>query len=139
MKQQESKIRSRIWLCTLNNPLESLADLYEVFKPKYMCGQVEKGESGTIHLQFFLHFKESVWFSTLKKLHSKVHFVQVKQNNGADTYCMKEESRLDGPYEFGENPSSVILKLIGIQFFLMQNVVILIISLLILRLGVIRI
>lgn len=104
MKQQESKIRSRIWLCTLNNPLESLADLYEVFKPKYMCGQVEKGESGTIHLQFFLHFKESVWFSTLKKLHSKVHFVQVKQNNGADTYCMKEESRLDGPYEFGEKP-----------------------------------
>lgn len=102
--EKDSKIRSRIWLCTLNNPLESLKDLYDLFKPQYMCGQLEKGESGTLHFQFYLHFKQSVWFTTLKKLHSKVHFCNVKKDNGADTYCMKEDSRVDGPYEFGEKP-----------------------------------
>lgn len=100
----ESRIRSRIWLCTLNNPLESLKELFELFKPLYMCGQLEKGDSGTLHFQFYLHFKLSTWFSSLKKLHSKVHFVNVQKDNGADLYCMKEESRVEGPFEFGEKP-----------------------------------
>lgn len=100
----ESRIRSRIWLCTLNNPSESLKDLFELFKPLYMCGQLEKGESGTLHFQFYLHFKLSTWFSSLKKLHSKVHFVNVQKDNGADLYCMKEESRVEGPFEFGDKP-----------------------------------
>lgn len=100
----ESRIRSRIWLCTLNNPTESLKELFELFKPLYMCGQLEKGDSGTLHFQFYLHFKLSTWFSSLKKLHSKVHFVNVQKDNGADLYCMKEESRVEGPFEFGEKP-----------------------------------
>ena len=69
-----------------------------------MCGQLEKGEQGTLHFQFYLHFKQSVWFSTLKKIHGKVHYVNVKKDNGADLYCMKESSRIDGPYEFGQKP-----------------------------------
>lgn len=104
MELQDSKIRSRIWLCTLNNPLESLKDLYDLFKPQYMCGQLEKGESGTLHFQFYLHYKSACRFSALKKLHSKVHFTNVKHDNGADLYCMKEDSRIDGPYEFGDKP-----------------------------------
>lgn len=28
----------------------------------------------------------------------------MKINNGAHTYCMKEETRLDGPWEYGEKP-----------------------------------
>lgn len=103
MKKQTND-QCRMWLCTLNNPLESLKDLFDLFKPQYMCGQVEKGENGTIHLQFYLHFSKKIYFSVLKKIHSKVHFIAVKINNGADKYCLKEDTRLDGPYEFGSKP-----------------------------------
>lgn len=28
----------------------------------------------------------------------------VKINNGADNYCMKEDTRLEGPFEYGIKP-----------------------------------
>lgn len=42
--------------------------------------------------------------SFLKKHCSKAHFQEVKVNNGADKYCMKTETRVDGPWEFGVKP-----------------------------------
>lgn len=33
-----------------------------------------------------------------------MHIEVVRVNNGAHTYCMKEETRLEGPYEFGTKP-----------------------------------
>lgn len=33
-----------------------------------------------------------------------MHCEPVKRNNGADDYCMKEETRIDGPWEFGTRP-----------------------------------
>lgn len=41
----------------------------------------------------------------IKKIFGKeCHVDQVKINNGADAYCMKEDTRLEGPYQFGEKP-----------------------------------
>lgn len=40
----------------------------------------------------------------MKKFCSKSHFEPVAFNNGADRYCMKEDTRLDGPWEFGMRP-----------------------------------
>lgn len=40
----------------------------------------------------------------LKKFCSKSHFEPIKVNHGAHTYCMKEETRIDGPWEFGVKP-----------------------------------
>lgn len=40
----------------------------------------------------------------LKKHCSRSHFEVVKINNGVEEYCMKEDTRLDGPWEFGECP-----------------------------------
>lgn len=34
----------------------------------------------------------------------KGHYEVVKKDNGVGPYCMKEETRLDGPYEFGVKP-----------------------------------
>lgn len=45
--------------------------------------------------------------SWLKKRDSKAHFEPVKVNNGADRYCLKEETRVEGPYEFGIKPVRV--------------------------------
>jgi len=41
----------------------------------------------------------------LKKICSKAHFEQVKFNNGADDYCMKEDTRVEGPWSFGVKPA----------------------------------
>lgn len=104
MKKNSDQLKHRMWLCTLNNPLESLKDLFDLFKPQYMCGQLEKGESGTLHFQFYLHFSKQVTFTQLKKIHDKVHYIGVKVNNGVEKYCLKEDTRIDGPYEFGDKP-----------------------------------
>jgi hypothetical protein len=41
----------------------------------------------------------------LKKHCSKSHFELVKVNNGADDYCNKEETRVEGPWSFGVKPA----------------------------------
>jgi len=73
-------------------------------KAKYVCGQLERGAEGTIHLQYFLNFAEPTRVSALKKHCPKSHFEEVKINNGAHTYCMKEDTRIDGPWEYGVKP-----------------------------------
>lgn len=75
-----------------------------VGKARYVVGQLEKGENGTPHIQFFLNFKDKTRVSALKKHCAKAHFETVINNNGADKYCMKQETRVLGPWEFGEKP-----------------------------------
>lgn len=41
----------------------------------------------------------------MKAVCSHSHFDLVKINNGADTYCNKEETRVDGPWTFGIRPA----------------------------------
>jgi hypothetical protein len=101
-----SKVRN--YLCTLNNPPEGYEDYlrlwYEKGKARYVCGQLEKGAEGTLHLQYFLNFSNPQRLAALKKHCSKSHFEPVKINNGAHTYCMKEDTRVEGPWEFGTRP-----------------------------------
>lgn len=40
----------------------------------------------------------------LKKHCAEAHYEQVRVNNGADLYCMKEDTRLEGPFEYGTRP-----------------------------------
>lgn len=93
---------------TLNNPTDGPADylsaIHEKLKAVYTCGQLEKGEQGTPHIQFFMNFKEPVRCAKIKKADNRLHIEVVKVNNGAHTYCMKEETRLEGPFEYGIKP-----------------------------------
>lgn len=98
----------RNWIGTLNNPevdareyLEKWSQLKSV---KYVCGQLEKGAEGTRHIQYFVNLVEPQRMSYLKKHCGKSHYEPVKINNGAHTYCMKEDTRLEGPWEFGTKP-----------------------------------
>jgi len=47
-------MKSNNWLMTLNNPDEFHEDYLENFwiktKAQYVCGQLEKGKEGTVHL-----------------------------------------------------------------------------------------
>lgn len=40
----------------------------------------------------------------MKKLCPRSHWEPVKRDNGVDAYCMKEDTRVEGPWEFGEKP-----------------------------------
>lgn len=103
----------RNFLCTLN--LDSgdgwsdyLRELKEKCKAEYICGQLERGEKeGHLHIQFFINFKNSVRVSAITKHDKRIHVEKVKVNNGADTYCMKAETRVEGPIEIGIKPVKV--------------------------------
>ena len=83
MKRQDNETKTpgsgRNWLCTLNNPDTALAEEYlrkwkESHKCTFVTGQVEKGEQGTVHLQYFLNFSAQVRLAHLKKVCSRSHF-----------------------------------------------------------------
>jgi len=40
----------------------------------------------------------------MKKLDSEVHWDPIKRDNGAADYCMKDDTRVEGPYQFGTKP-----------------------------------
>ena len=106
---------SRNWLCTffvkgdeVDHWKEILEGFYKGAKATYCVGQLEKGkETENPHIQFFLNFKNKARISAITKVDKRVHCEKVIVNNGADKYCMKEETRVDGPIEFGIKPVEV--------------------------------
>lgn len=57
--QPASDTKAATWMGTLNNPPKDadavLKDLYETGKFRYVCGQLEQGENGTLHIQFYVN------------------------------------------------------------------------------------
>lgn len=102
--------KSSQWIGTLNNPEVALAEDYlSKWKShggaRYVNGQVEKGVEGTVHIQFYLNFENPVRLAQLKKHDGKAHFERVGKDNGASSYAMKEDTRVEGPWEFGLKPA----------------------------------
>lgn len=61
------------WFGTLNNPEGDpealLKSIHEAAKAVYTCGQLEMGESGTLHLQFYVNVgKNKQRLSAMKKV-----------------------------------------------------------------------
>lgn len=53
----------------------------------------------------FVYSRNGFTHSKVKKCFSKeIHIESVYRDNGADEYCLKEETRVDGPWEFGVKP-----------------------------------
>lgn len=107
-KQKKSLEKCRNMLLTLNNPQvpaeEWLSKLFTDSECVYLCGQLEKGSNGTIHIQAFINFKEPQRFSKIHKYDKRVACVKVNINNGAHDYCMKTDTRMEGPWEYGIKP-----------------------------------
>lgn len=98
-----SKGRSRAWCFTINNPTT---------KPsfggqeRYLVYQLEKGlETGTEHYQGFVYFGTEKSPKQLKEWLPTAHLEIAKSISGSIEYCMKEDTRLDGPWESGVRPS----------------------------------
>lgn len=104
----EDNKQARRWFFTINNEertdeeFASYVQSLEHFK--YVCFQRERGEKEqTEHIQMFLIFSVAKRFSTIKKYFPRAHIEEVKGTNvQARDYCSKSETRVSGPYEFGQ-------------------------------------
>ncbi len=103
-------MKARMFIGTLNNPKETEAYLklwHTKAGAKYVTGQLEKGKEGTPHLQYFVHFDTQKRLPALKKHCKQSNFTPVTFNNGANAYCNKEETRIEGPWTFGVEPAKL--------------------------------
>jgi len=94
------------WLITHNNPKMTLQEYMAAWEKDvvYMNAQLEKGKEGTPHIQAYVSLKRNQRLSYMRKRDSHAHFEPVQKDNGASKYCLKEETRLEGPFEFGTRP-----------------------------------
>ena len=99
---------ARTWCGTWNNPPEALPQdaLLAALLPlsvRYLVSQLEAGDNDTRHLQFYIEFKRTVRFTRLKKALPDAHLEQRRgSRQQARDYCMKDDTRIDGPWEHGE-------------------------------------
>lgn len=104
--------QARNWCFRYSNPTESADELIELFKTKdsstrYISFQKERGEEGGedghIHYQGYVEFSKQKRLAALKKIHNSIHWeVRRGTRDEARNYTRKEETRIDGPWEFGE-------------------------------------
>lgn len=72
---------------------------------KYCLFQVERGsETGREHIQIFLQLREKKRFSWLKNFFgsNQDHWEPARSPAKSRNYCKKEETRVAGPFEYGE-------------------------------------
>lgn len=75
--------------------------------PRYLVFQLERGEkSGKLHIQGYLELNNGYRFNYIKKLFNDdtMHCEMLEKNSSrsaARAYCMKEHTRVSGPWELG--------------------------------------
>ncbi len=100
----------RHWCFTLNNPTlagpELLKELDDDPRVRYAVFQEEKGENETPHYQGYVELTNAQRLAAMQKLIPRAHFERRRGNRDqARDYCMKEDTRKDGPWECGDFPS----------------------------------
>jgi len=91
------------WCFTLNNPTNDESDAIRNLQFEYLIIGEEIGESGTPHLQGYIHYKIPRTFLSVKKDLGRAHVEQRKGTpQQAADYCKKEEKYV----EYGKLPKS---------------------------------
>ncbi len=108
-------MQARHYILTINNPEEngfptadSIIDVCKSFKAfKYTIFQLEEGsENHTKHYQLYICFNSAVRFSSVKNKFPTAHIEKVLgTKHQAIDYCSKSDTRIDGPYEYGDDPT----------------------------------
>lgn len=98
---------ARYWVFTLNNPT-GLLD-WDEFATRGATGlryQLEVGEEGTEHFQGMLCFRIKKTFGFVRDSFTpeQPHIEKARDPVRAWEYCAKEDTRVDGPWEYGEGP-----------------------------------
>lgn len=98
-------IRTNYWCFTINNPArEDLTELGQLAdkNASYLVWQLEEGEEGTQHIQGYVELEKRMRLTGVKKLLKRAHFERRRgTSKQASDYCKKEDTRIDGPFEFG--------------------------------------
>lgn len=97
-------LKARCWEITINNFTEEEEETFRrhATECQYAIYQIEEGEQGTPHIQGCVYYKNArVW---PKKLFPRAHINREKVKGALFRYCQKDETRVRGPYEFGEAP-----------------------------------
>lgn len=93
--------QGKFWCFTLNNPTVVLDEWPS--DVKYCVYQGEIGDSGTYHFQGYIEFHSNKRLNFLKELIPGAHWEKRRGSaEEARDYAMKEDSRVEGPWEFGE-------------------------------------
>lgn len=95
---------SMYWCFTINNPESNeLPSQWPAIK--YCVWQREKGEAGTEHLQGYVIFETKKLRSWTNRQCCHGHWEPRKGNHAqAKEYVTKDDTRIDGPWELGEEP-----------------------------------
>lgn len=100
-------MKSCNYLLTINNPTVTLHELSEYCKSKGVStfvAQLERGEAGTAHFQVFIQFTSKRHFTAVKKLFPTAHVETAKNALKSYNYCKKDDTRVEGPIEWGPIP-----------------------------------
>lgn len=91
---------------TINNPPEGVGPHAWVDHVDYCVWQKEVGENGTPHLQGYCILKKYKDLPWLKKfLSATAHWERRRgKHSEAKAYCTKEDTRKEGPFEYGTEP-----------------------------------
>lgn len=95
---------ARNWCFTINNP-EAPLDFTELTDVRYAVYQEESGENGTRHYQGYVELKRPIRFTAIKKWKGfeRAHLEQRRgTREQARDYAMKEDTRVNGPWEHGQ-------------------------------------
>lgn len=93
--------QARRWVFTLNNPEGELDREWP--KLRYASWQLERGEEGTLHWQGYVELNASVKLGGMKAWLPRAHFEVARADRvTARAYTRKEDTRVDGPWEFGD-------------------------------------
>jgi len=70
---------------------------------EYAAYQKEKcSTTSRLHFQVYLRFQQRKRFSTVQKLYPGAHIERAMDPKKARAYCMKEDTRVEGPHEVGQ-------------------------------------
>lgn len=100
---QQSHLRHFVF--TINNPDCTPPQLWEKLSPKakYLIFQLEKGENGTPHFQGYCELTRRTRFNPIKALIPTAHIEPRRGSQAqAKEYASKADTRVEGPFEFGE-------------------------------------
>lgn len=97
------KEKSRGWFMTCNNPTAEDWERIKTDNYQYICGQVEMGESGTPHIQFFIYYP-TPRPKPIKK-YPRCWIKKLKSVDGSVDYTTKGETRIAGPFQKGTKPA----------------------------------
>jgi len=104
-----SAVRGRRWCFTLNNPYDGESNRLVLEWPEtvvYSLYQLEKGKEGTPHYQGYVCMSTQTTLAAMRNIIPKAHWEVCKGSHTQNkVYCTKAETRVDGPWEHGKEPS----------------------------------